>query len=80
MESYREHFNMTRYFYSFNRGSVHFLVMSTETPYEINSEQYEFVKQDLENASTDSDINSIIVAYHNTLSVFNIIETIPQLG
>jgi predicted phosphodiesterase len=80
MESYREHFNMTRDFYSFNRGSVHFLVMSTETPYEINSEQYEFVKQDLDNASPDSDINSIIVAYHNTLSVFNIIETIPQLG
>jgi predicted phosphodiesterase len=64
MESYRQHFNMTEDFHSFNRGSVHFLVMSTETPYEINSEQYEFVKQDLENASTDSNINAIIVAYH----------------
>jgi hypothetical protein len=55
---------MTEDFYSFNRGSIHFLVMSTETPYEINSEQYEFVKQDLESASTESDINAIIVAYH----------------
>ena len=64
MESYRQHFNMTEDFYSFNRGSVHFLVMSTETPYEINSEKYEFVKQDLENASTDSNIDVIIVAYH----------------
>jgi calcineurin-like phosphoesterase family protein len=64
MNSYKEHFNMTSEFYSFNRERIHFLVMSTETPYELNSEQYKFVTNDLENASTDSNILWIVVAYH----------------
>jgi predicted phosphodiesterase len=64
MDSYKQHFNMTSDFYSFDRGGVHLLVMSTETPYEMNSDQYVFVKQDLEDVSTNSDIHSIIVAYH----------------
>jgi hypothetical protein len=64
MNAYMQHFNMTKEFYSFNRAGVHFLVMSTESPYEINSEQYRFVKADLENASTDSKVQWIIVAYH----------------
>ena len=64
MDSYKEHFNMTSEFYSFNRKGIHFLIMSTETPYEVNSEQYRFVREDLENASTDSDLNWIIVSFH----------------
>jgi hypothetical protein len=64
MNSYMQHFNMTREFYSFNRESIHFLVMSTEIPYELNSEQYKFVRADLVNASTDSNIHWIIFAYH----------------
>jgi len=64
MNAYMQHFNMTKEFYSFNRAGVHLLVMSTESPYEINSEQYRFVKADLENASTDANVQWIIVAYH----------------
>ena len=64
MAQYMQHFNMSKEFYSFNQKNIHFLIMSTETPYEMNSEQYQFVKSDLENVSSRSDIKWIIVAYH----------------
>ena len=61
---YMEHFNMSSEFYSFNHVNIHFLIMSTELPYELGSKQYEFVKSDLENTSTNSTINWIIISYH----------------
>ncbi|MDW0158332.1 MAG: metallophosphoesterase, partial [Nitrososphaeraceae archaeon] len=61
---YMEHFNMSSEFYSFNQLNIHFLIMSTELPYELGSNQYEFVKSDLENTSTNSSIKWIIIAYH----------------
>ncbi len=64
MSQYMQHFNMSKEFYSFNSANIHFLIMSTEIPYELGSEQYEFVKSDLENASTNSTIDWIITAYH----------------
>ncbi|MDW0157275.1 MAG: hypothetical protein QOK62_03295, partial [Nitrososphaeraceae archaeon] len=44
---YMEHFNMSSEFYSFNQLNIHFLIMSIELPYELGSNQYEFVKSDL---------------------------------
>ena len=64
MTQYMQHFKMSKEFYSFNHKNIHFLIMSTETPYEMNSEQYQFVKSDLENVSSGSDTQWIIVAYH----------------
>ncbi len=64
MNQYMQHFSMLREFYSFNRQNMHFLVMSTETPYGLGSEQYQFVRSDLENASRDSNIHWIIITYH----------------
>jgi predicted phosphodiesterase len=61
---YMEHFNMSSEFYSFNHFNIHFMIMSTELPYELGSKQYEFVKSDLENTITNSSINWIIIAYH----------------
>lgn len=61
---YMKHFDMSREFYSFNRGNMHILVMSTEAPYELGSDQYEFVKSDLEKVSTNSSVDWIIVSYH----------------
>ena len=55
---------MSSEFYSFNHVNIHFLIMSTELPYELGSKQYEFVKSDLENTSTNSTINWIIISYH----------------
>jgi predicted phosphodiesterase len=61
---YMKHFNMSSEFYSFNHFNIHFVIMSTELPYELGSKQYEFVKSDLENTLTNSSINWIIIAYH----------------
>jgi hypothetical protein len=61
---YKEHFNMSSEFYSFNQFNIHFLIMSTELPYELGSNQYEFVRSDLENTLTNSSIKWIIIAYH----------------
>jgi hypothetical protein len=61
---YMKHFDVSREFYSFNRGDIHILVMSTEAPYELGSDQYEFVKSDLEKVSTNSSVDWIIVSYH----------------
>jgi len=61
---YMKHFNMSSEFYSFNEFNIHFVIMSTELPYELGSKQYEFVKSDLENTLTNSSSKWIIIAYH----------------
>lgn len=62
---YLQHFNMTRPFYSFNYANVHFLAMATAKnsiiPYQKGSEQYNFIQQDLRNASNNKSIDWIIV-------------------
>jgi predicted phosphodiesterase len=68
---YMTHFNMSSEFYSFNHVNIHFLIMSTELPYELGSKQYEFVKSDLENISTNSTIDWIIIAYPSTCLYFS---------
>lgn len=49
--TYLKHFNMVRPFYSFDYQNVHFLAMATAKnqiiPYNITSEQYQFVKEDM---------------------------------
>jgi aldose sugar dehydrogenase len=64
LSQYMNHFNLTNQYYSFDHKNIHFLVMSTEIPYEENSEQYNFVKNDLTKAALDPDINWIIVSFH----------------
>lgn len=62
---YMKHFNMTKPFYSFDFGNVHFLVMATAknevVPYLNGSEQYNFVKKDLKQAHRNPSIDWIIV-------------------
>jgi calcineurin-like phosphoesterase family protein len=60
------HFALRKQYYSFNYENVHFTVLSTELPseVEVDSEQYKFVKNDLANASSDPDIDWIVVYYH----------------
>ncbi|CAN5518286.1 hypothetical protein BH18THE1_BH18THE1_03530 [soil metagenome] len=62
---YLAHFNMTKPFYSFNYANVHFLAMATAKnsiiPYVNGSEQYNFVRQDLNNAHNNKSIDWIIV-------------------
>ena len=62
---YLSHFDLDRPFYSFDYKNIHFLAMSTgsdaEIPYGKGSEQYNFIKSDLAQASNDEKINWIIV-------------------
>ena len=62
---YIKHFNLTKPYYSFDYQNVHFLAMATAKnsliPYNETSEQYEFVKQDLNKAHNNNNIDWIIV-------------------
>lgn len=62
---YMNHFNMDIPYYSFDYGNVHFLSMATAKnrviPYNETSEQYAFIKDDLEKAHENKSINWIIV-------------------
>ncbi|HET7643154.1 MAG TPA: metallophosphoesterase, partial [Nitrososphaeraceae archaeon] len=62
-----DHFNLDKQYYSFTKGNVFFLVMSTQVSYSKNSEQFNFVKQELEKASTDPNIDWIVVYYHKPM-------------
>ena len=64
LQLYMTHFNLTNQFYSFNYQNVHFVAMSTEIPYEKDSKQYDFVKNDLQKTVSNSSIDWIVVFYH----------------
>jgi hypothetical protein len=63
---FMNHFNLTKQYYSFSYQNVHFVVISTELPINIGSEQYNFVNTDLAKAASDPNINWIIIYYHKT--------------
>ena len=63
-EDYMNYFGLKEQYYSFNHRNIHFLALSTETDYDDDSEQYEFVIQDLEKYSKDPFIDWIIVFFH----------------
>jgi predicted MPP superfamily phosphohydrolase len=64
-ETYLNHFNLSKPFYSFNFNNVHFIAMTTAKnkliPYNESSEQYQFVKNDLIQTSKNKSIDWIIV-------------------
>ena len=64
-DTYLKHFNLTKPYYSFNYHNVHFLAMATSKnkilPYVVNSQQYEFVRNDLKLARENRSIDWIIV-------------------
>lgn len=61
IKQYKSHFNMSQEYYSFNYENVHLIALATEIPFDINSSQYNFVKNDLEAASINPDIKWILV-------------------
>ena len=64
LQQYMNHFNLSRQYYSFNYQNVHFIAMSTEVPYSKGSEQYNFVKSDLQKTKSEPGIDWIVVFYH----------------
>jgi hypothetical protein len=84
LNQYMNHFGLSKQFYSFDYQNVHFVVMSTEVPFGIGSEQYGFIQQDLSNTSSDPDIEWIIVYihkpfYHGCLSFTEVCLITPKL-
>jgi hypothetical protein len=67
LRQYMSHFNLTNEYYSFNYQNVHFTVMSTELPYGVNSDQYNFVNNDLLKAASDPNIDWIVVYFHKLM-------------
>jgi hypothetical protein len=68
LNTYLEHFDeLTSEYYSFNVQNVHFLAMATEISYFSGSAQYTFVKNDLASASSDPDIDWIVVFFHKPM-------------
>jgi predicted phosphodiesterase len=70
LNTYLNAFSLTRQFgqvYSFNFNNVHFLSMATEISYSSSSPQNAFVKQDLDAASKNQNIDWIIVYFHKPM-------------
>ena len=64
LAQYKNHFNLSKTYYSFNYQNVHFIVMDSNVTYSTNSPQYLFVRNDLIGASQNPDIKWIIVYFH----------------
>jgi predicted phosphodiesterase len=70
----------SKQYYSFNHGTVHFLVMSTEIPFDAGSAQYKMVVSDLKNASEDPKLKWIIVVNHIMTYPRNFIHPDAMIG
>jgi hypothetical protein len=62
---YLKHFNLTKPYYSFDYGKIHFIAMATAKnkiiPYNHTSKQYQFIRNDLIKASSNKNTNWIII-------------------
>jgi Calcineurin-like phosphoesterase len=67
MDLYLRTFEMDKPYHSFDYRKVHFLVLASEFPFDKGSEQYNFVKRDLQEASDSKNINWIIVSTYGPL-------------
>jgi Calcineurin-like phosphoesterase len=56
--------NLTSPYYSHDFKNIHFISLSTEHPFEDESKQYEFIKNDLEKTSKNPNVDWIIVHNH----------------
>ena len=65
LKDYMDFFGLKGQYYSFNYQNVHFMVMSTELPYEQGSAQYNFVNNDLSKVTLNHNIDWIMVYYHS---------------
>jgi predicted phosphodiesterase len=65
LNQYMSHFRLSKQYYSFDYQNAHFVVLSTEQT--SSSSQYAFVKSDLAKASSNSNIDWIVVYMHKPL-------------
>jgi hypothetical protein len=62
-----DHYNLPDPYYSFNFHNIHFVTISSEHPFEKGSQQYEFIKNDLEDSLQDPSILWRIVFIHKPM-------------
>jgi hypothetical protein len=67
LEEYMNRFGLSEQYYTYRYGNVFVLVMSQEVPYRDDSIQYTFVLSSLSEASSDPDVDWIIVASPETM-------------
>jgi hypothetical protein len=65
VDSYLNHYGLSKQFYSFDIKNVHVLTMATEEKFEAGSEQYNFVVNDLRSSASNPDIQWIVVSVHS---------------
>jgi len=64
LDQYKDHFGLTQLYYSYDYQNVHILTMMMESSYSNDSDQFDFVVDDLQNASQNPNIDWIIVNMH----------------
>ncbi|MGD1835013.1 MAG: metallophosphoesterase [Nitrososphaeraceae archaeon] len=62
-----DHYGLKKPYYSFDYENVHFISISTEHPFEDDSSQYEFIKEDLRRAQENILTDWIIVFMHSPM-------------
>jgi len=64
VNEYLTYFRLPKTYYSFNFENIHFITIDTNLPPDVNTPQFNFVKSDLEMASSNKSIDWIIPFYH----------------
>ena len=59
--------NQDTWYYSFDYHNIHFLIVNTEAPYTQGSTQYDFIKNDLSKANSNSSIKWKVVIFHKIM-------------
>ena len=67
LDSILNHFGLSKQFYSFDINNIHVLTMASEEEPKTNSDQYNFVVNDLRKAANNPDIKWIIVSLHRPI-------------
>jgi predicted MPP superfamily phosphohydrolase len=76
LDEYINHFGLTQLYYSYDYQNVHILTMMMESNYSNDSDQYDYVVNDLQTASQNPNIDWIIVNLHYWL--YRASSTSPQ--
>jgi hypothetical protein len=61
LNQYKNAFGLDNLYYSFDYRHVHFIIMSTLSPFNVTSDQYKFIEEDLKKASENEDIDWVVV-------------------
>ena len=64
LDEYMNRFGLEQQYYTYRYGNAFVLVMSEEVPFDEDSEQFDFVVSSLSEASSDPDVDWIIVVSH----------------